>query len=72
MKKQQGYIAYFEGLNAEGFCVINGNDAVNVEYDEDAVCAVQMLKYCSERLLTDVKEDNPNVTRILIKNICKL
>ncbi|EHP1875593.1 TPA: hypothetical protein ACP7U9_003235 [Escherichia coli] len=66
---KSSYISYFEGYDAEGRIVCNGNGSVTVEHGADP----DELKdqYCAY-ILEKAKQNNSLVTRIVIKNLMKL
>lgn len=68
---KQGYITYYEGLNDKGVVIFNGNHAVCADYEE-FVESNELLDGCLKYLLGYAQERNPNVKRVVIKNMFKL
>lgn len=70
---KSGYISYFEGYDAKGYAIYNGNGAVTVEHDETS-CAdpVSLKDEHTAYLLAKAKETNGDIVRIVIKNLMKV
>ncbi|WP_436882808.1 hypothetical protein [Enterobacter asburiae] len=67
------YISYFEGYNAIGAAVFNGNGSVTVEFNPDeGINPEELLNKHIECLLKVAQEKNSRVTRVVIKNISRL
>ncbi|HFJ4333487.1 TPA: hypothetical protein ACG1T0_000229 [Enterobacter hormaechei] len=67
------YISYFEGYDAIGRMIFNGNGSCTVEYDEQKGIDPQELQlaHC-ECLLKVAQAKNANVVRVTINNLMKL
>lgn len=63
------YIVYYEGMNASGNAVMNGNMALD---SENLTEAGELLNYILEYSLAEAQKSNPNVTRMVIKGVFKL
>lgn len=70
---KSAYISYFEGYDAAGYLIYNGNGAATVEHGSGECIDPSELKdqHC-DYLLKKAKETNSLVTRIVIKNMMKL
>lgn len=70
---KSAYISYFEGYDAVGNLVFNGNGAATVEHGNGECIDPSELKdqHC-DYLLKKVKEIDSSVARIVIKNLMKL
>ena len=70
---KSSYISYFEGYDAEGCIVYNGNGSVTVEHGAGQCVNPDELKdqHCAY-ILEKAKQNNSLVTRIVIKNLMKL
>ena len=67
------YISYFEGYNAIGNVVFNGNGSVTVNFNPDeGIDPEELLNKHAECLLKVAQEKNGRVTRVVIKNISRL
>lgn len=63
------YIAYYEGHDANGNVIINGNIAASAE---DLTEAGEFMNYLTEKTLADAHGYQPKVTRIVLKGVFKL
>ena len=63
------YIAYYEGLDANGNVIVNGNIAASAE---DLTDAGEFMNYLTKKTLDDTRGYPPTVTRIVLKGIFKL
>lgn len=67
------YISYFEGYNAIGNVVFNGNGSVTVNFNPDeGIDPEELLNKHIECLLKVAQDKNGRVTRVVIKNISRL
>lgn len=67
------YISYFEGHDALGAVIYNGNGTCSVEYDEvEGINPVDLLENHGNYLLGLAQEGNANVVRVTIKNLIRL
>ncbi|HBQ1652529.1 hypothetical protein [Klebsiella pneumoniae] len=70
---KSAYISYFEGYDAVGHLIYNGNGAVTVEHgDSECIDPSELKDQHCDHLLKKSKETNSLVTRIVIKNLMKL
>lgn len=67
------YISYFEGYDAIGRMIFNGNGSCSIEYDEEEGIDHEGLRvaHC-EFLLKSAQAKNPSVVRVTINNMMKL
>jgi len=63
------YIAYYEGLDANGNVIINGNIAASAE---DLTEAGEFMNYLTEKTLADARGYQPKVARIVLKGVFKM
>ncbi|HBM2951887.1 TPA: hypothetical protein LVL69_002393 [Klebsiella oxytoca] len=70
---KSSYISYFEGYDAAGYLIYNGNGAATVEHGSgECIDPVEFKDQHCDFLLKKAKETNSPVTRIVIINIMKL
>lgn len=67
------YISYFEGYDAIGRIIFNGNGSCSIEYDEEEGIdpGGLQVEHC-ECLLKVARAKNPSVVRVTINNMMKL
>ncbi len=67
------YISYFEGYDALGRMIFNGNGSCSIEYNEEEGIDPEVLKvaHC-ECLLKAAQAKNPSIVRVTINNMMKL
>ncbi|HCR0894965.1 TPA: hypothetical protein OMT60_004437 [Enterobacter hormaechei] len=63
------YIAYYEGLDANGHVIVNGNIAADAENLTEAGA---FMNYLTDKILTDAQVNHPALTRIVLKGVFKL
>lgn len=68
---KQGYITYYEGLDESGQTIFNGNHTCEVEYT-DYVHSDELFNGIIDWMTNFAQSKNPNVVRVVIKNIFKL
>ncbi len=70
---KSAYISYFEGYDAKGNLIYNGNGAATVDHGDGECINPSELKdqHCTF-LLKKTRETNNLVSRIVIKNLMKL
>lgn len=69
---KSAYISYFEGYDATGRPIYNGNGTVTVEHgDSECIDPTELKDQHCDYLLKKSKETNSLVTRIVIKNLMK-
>lgn len=67
------YISYFEGYDANGRVVFNGNGSCVVEYDEaEGIDSGDLLGSHCNHLLGVAQEKNSCVVRVVINNMMRL
>jgi len=69
---KSAYISYFEGYDAVGSLVFNGNGEVTVEHNGECIDPSALKDQHCDYLLKKVKEVDSSVARIVIKNLMKL
>ncbi|MFS7357621.1 hypothetical protein AB6896_01995 [Rahnella inusitata] len=63
------YIAYYEGMDAKGNVIMNGNVAADAENMTDAGA---FMSFLTDKTLTDAQINYPMVARIVLKGVFKL
>lgn len=71
MKNKCSIVCYYEGYDAKGNVLINGNHACDVEYDDQINGGEYVINTC-EYILNDLKPSYPTLMRIVLKHIVKL
>lgn len=67
------FISYFEGYDANGRLVFNGNGSSSIEYDDAVgINPTELLDGCCEHLLKVAQDRNPDVVRVAILNLMKV
>lgn len=70
---KSAYISYFEGYDAEGRLIYNGNGTATVEHgDGECIDPSELKDQHCDFLLKKARETNNLVSRIVIKNLMKL
>ena len=70
---KSAYISYFEGYDAAGNVIYNGNGAATIEHGSgECIDPAELKDQHCDFLLKRAKEDNSLVTRIVIISLMKL
>lgn len=67
--QQHNYFTYYEGLDKNGAALVNGNGIFSTS---PGTATHKDMKLHIDYLVNEAKSINPDVTRVVIKNITRL